>query len=102
MIQTEQDHLGTLVAPPGTPYTGEHQRAHAVLRSALNETRRSAEGALRKALNVWCHLAEQTSHDLTRRYRDEVGLEPVGLECLGTAAELGDSGFMQPGLRLGS
>nr|AAO50115.1 putative membrane protein [Streptomyces violaceoruber] len=87
MTQTEQDHLGTLVAPPGTPYTGEHQRAHAVLRSALNETRRSAEGALRKAQNVWCHLAEQTSHDLTRRYRDEACLEPVGLECLGALKE---------------
>ncbi|MFE5095956.1 restriction endonuclease [Streptomyces sp. NPDC056638] len=82
-IQTEQNHIDTLVPPMGTPLTGDYHRAHGALRLVLNRTSRTATSATQKTQNLWRQLREQTSRDLTSRYKSESEQAHPGLESIG-------------------
>ncbi|MGW7605273.1 restriction endonuclease [Streptomyces antimycoticus] len=85
--QSEQHHLETLIAPLGTPFTLNYNQAHGALRLVLNRTSTTASNAVQQAQRVWRKLREQTSRDLTNRYRDAADPALSDLESIGTLKE---------------
>ncbi|MFI8784843.1 restriction endonuclease [Streptomyces albidoflavus] len=83
-IETERDHLKSLSLPFGTPFTSDYYRARHSLWTVLCEASHTATEVRENAWAVWHQLCEQTSNDLTTKYRQENSPLVEGTERIGT------------------
>ncbi|MFF2902423.1 restriction endonuclease [Streptomyces sp. NPDC057966] len=82
-IQTELNHVDTLVAPKDGPFTVDYDRARQTLCSRLVGVRHITTRALERARNTWNQLREQTSHDIRSRYSGGDDAASRALEGIG-------------------
>ncbi|MFJ4007712.1 restriction endonuclease [Streptomyces sp. NPDC090023] len=83
-IKTERDRLPSLSLPFITPFTSDYQRARRALWTVLCDSSRTAKEVCDKAWAVWHQLCEQTSSDLTTKYREKNSPLLDGAERIGT------------------
>lgn len=82
-IKAEQEHIDALTPPVDTPFTDDYRSAHAALRLGLSKVRTTVERAHEEAWTIWNQLCEQTSRELTSKYRDTDVSLLSGMERIG-------------------